>query len=539
MPTLDAYIPSTTKQIVYPVSDQIIFHILESLGLNKLFTDSLFINTDVSASSDFTDDDDKFRLHPNRCNVDVLPNVNPMNNAFDNITTKDTEVKQTANRYQYQKFPIFGDKKYEIALYEQTLPTSVELDFKMKLKSMELVDIVNTALYSKGLSSGSVFTYNNIVFNYTMPDRVLLYLYRMFKMMGIPNTEMTFQDYVKYGSNTAIGLLHNRDRLDGKNAAIGVTRANSRVLGKFIYDADVPDKEKENKVVDRYEIAFKYIFQFTKPLTLQLDYPVAINNATLPKAMRNPPNELNANDEANRYHHNVGVNAYFATRNRLPDMDKVYGTTHYPDNDKWDNSSLMYDNFTQHHRPRMIALLQVDVDTQVQTESLSINIVTDIFPLLDPQLVESINRAWTISTAHEILHKESIFNIFLFNGENVVDPSRLSFDMDTYTLSMDEVSYKNNYRLMITQVKAIKLLSTKVIYHILDNPEYYKTFLLVNVEFLAECGYITVIKDRLRGTESVTLPRKYRPKPALGQGTRPGRAINIIDYIISVNPIRG
>ncbi len=96
--------------------------------------------------------------------------------------------------------PVFYDKRANVKLYEILMPCSVELTFTMKVKSRELADIVTTALFEK-----TQFNYNEVIYSYSIPDRVLISLYKMFKLKDITDPSLNFKRYLELGSNDSIG----------------------------------------------------------------------------------------------------------------------------------------------------------------------------------------------------------------------------------------------------------------------------------------------------------------------------------------------
>ncbi len=541
MPTLDAIIPEITNQIVYPSAHQIARKVLKDLGISKLFTDNLFFNNQDSASSDFTSKDGKVRLHENRCDVEINHNLDPSAGLFDTYKQKDKEQKRTSNRYIYMDSPIFADKRNDIGLFEMSVPCLVELNFTIKVKSTELIDTISTALYGMALSKGSVYQYNQIKYSYGLPDTVLLSLYKMFKLKDFGTSVVTFPNYLKAGSNSSIGLDTNRDAAGktglemAERSVVSMFRSFVDVLGKLEYSTETADAEKENKVIDRLLLTFKYTFQMSKPTALKLKYPIMINNQMLPKSMT----QLDRQDDLLNIDKNLPVmsfNEYFSKANAKPTL-RSYNTIHYPSDDTWSHPSNMFTAFKVDHLKRLIALLQVDKATNGDL-SVNIDIKNDIFPMLDVNTISAIDEVWKVSSVDEILNRNSIFNVLIFSNDAVVESHRINFDPVTYTISITEdISINRMYRLVITQFVNIKYLPYKFIYYMFDHHEYFADFLSVNLEYLINERYLTIVRNRLTTTSEIVSPTKYKPVPGVG-GTFANRSFAVGAHIVKVNTRR-
>ena len=535
MPILDTFIPETTKQIINPVSEQIGHKILEILGLKQLFQNSFFPKseaTDTSDSSKFKDEKDNMRLSKNRCDMFITPNYNPADTAWNVFRSKDTDIHASTKRGTFGEYPIFYDKKADIFLNEVSVPCSVELNFKMKLKSIELADLVSSTIYSKAMSTGSVYDYNDIIFTYPIADKTLIMLYKMFSMQDILG-DCTFPNYLKIGSNAAIDILLNRDQLEGGPKEVIIKRTEVDVLGKMEYGADTPDGEKVNKIVDRYTVEFKYIFQFGKPSLLRLQHPIMINNKLLGSGLVRKPVPM-GDPTKKKYHPNININKFYVGKTKRVNLRKSYPLIRYPDYDEWiPASSTSIGNYNK-YMPIFIGVLAVTVDQTTGNQSLYIDIKKDIFPIFDPLLVLELTETVKLSDRVSVLRREDIFNISVFSNNNVVSFNNLDLSEDLFLNVNTNIDIMRVYRLVISIIIDINILPAKHIYYMLDHPDYFKYFLEDNVDYLQRNKYINIIRDDLTQTDDLKLPARFTQSPTIGVRHAFGRAITFGRYVVEV-----
>lgn len=529
MQRIDAVVPEITRQIVYPVAEQISRSVLRKLSIYELFTDNLFFITDDESSSDYRSADDKMRVQESRCDIEIVPNYNPADDAFNSFRTKDTEVSRVSPRSLYQDIPIFADKKDHIGLFEKGVPCSVVLNFTMKLKSRELVDTIHTTLFTQAQTSGAIYNYHQVKYDYGLPDFILLALYKMFQLKDFGSNVVEYKDYLRYGSNDHIALVKNRNT---KVGVVSIIKTVTDILGKLDFGGDSPDAEKQNKVLDRYTVNFSYVFEFFRPLALQLEYPIMINNQMLPKAMLTRVDSPEYMSEIEKNLKEKNINEHYYNRSQLPSLDR-YGCSRYPEEDTWRMPNATYKKFKTDYLFRNIALLAVDEDPVTNELTLTIDITNDIFPMMDVETVEAISTYWS---KWDMLDKNGLFSIAIFANGNILESVRLVTTRDPYTVTVKDplLSKAKIYRFTILQSINIKIMPYKAIYYMIDNHEYFLDILSLNIDYLIKYNYLEKVSDSL-GEEGIIAPRKYRTPFLLDDGYST-RAITIGKYV--VKPIR-
>ena len=544
MPILDTMIPETTKQIIEPVSTQIVQRLLSTLGVWKMFKNNLHITADNLKTGNFDSANDNQRMIENRCNVSITPNFNPLAPAMEVLSGKDIEVHSTTKRWlggALGEYPIFSDARPNIYLYEMDTPCSVELEFELRAKSLEASDLINVSIYSKSLTGGSVYDFSEVLYHYPIPDRMIMLLYRAYKLQTSINEHITFQQYLTAGSNDKIRVLLNRDQLDDGNKQLVIERMHSGILGKLEYDGAKPEAESTNKVVERYLTNFKYTFQFGKPTLLKIEYPIMINNTMIgAKYIKRPPSM--SVGEVTQHHPTQAINKYFKRYNELLKLEDSYPAVRYPDYDEWLVSPAMYQDLYTKYLPRFIGLMSIDISS-TGSLSLSVNLRTEIFPLLDPKTVAAIEAALLINydesrfqAKQDIFRRLGIFDIAVFANDNMVDFNNIHLSDDLILTVSAVLNVEKRYRVVISQIREVRILNQFYIYYMLSNPEYYYDFLAFHLNYLVETNYLCIKTDELTNGVSVHRQPKYQQRYDYHPGPNP--AITLGRYIVEVKQPR-
>ncbi len=543
MPISDIIIPEVTKQCIEPVAEQFINQILEYLNIRSLFTsDNLFIDSDDLKASKFDNALNDSRIQDNRCDVAIVPGYNPLETPFDATKGKDLDVHVATKRWTFDDYPVFQDSRAMINLFEVATPSPIELRFAIKVKSIELSDAINTMLFSRYLTGGSVYDYSDIHFAYAIPDTFILMLYRMYHMQDDISSAMTFQQYLSTGSNSAITMLVNRDRLADGSGELIIQREHTRVLGRMDYAGDKHSTEDVNKVSNRYVIEFAYTFQFAKPMMLRMSYPIMVNNKQVPGVFTGRQTSMRYG-EGKQVYPNRSINDYLFAKNRAQiDLDLAYPHVQYPHYDDWSRSPAMYHDIITKYQTLFTGLMTINTEPE---NSLSVDLANEVFPMLDPLAVEEIKRVIPvmnldpeISTFGDMFRRSGIFDIAVFSNDTLISFNDLSLSSDggfasgLWVLTVNAPLSKSKlYRVVISQIREIRILNREYIYYMLDHPEYYKAFIAFHMDYLCENKYVRLISDSFVDSKSVEIGRRNLQT---SYGNLTPRAITIHNYVIEV-----
>lgn len=545
MPTIDSIVPEVTKQCIEVVSEQITNRLIDHLGFSNIFlyNDNLFIHSDDLRSSIFDDSSNNIRAQNNRCDVKILPGYDALETKFDIISGRVQDTTFTSPRWTTGDYPIFSDKRANVFIAEIALPSVIELQFTIKLKSIELSDALNTALFSRALTNGGISDYNDIQFSYGFPDKILLLLYKIYNMQDDLKAEMTFKEYLRFGSNDGITGLMNRSRPEG-DVEIIYQKNNSKVLGRLEYSGDKHETEDFNKVSNRYVINFSYFLQYSRPTILRTVYPIMVYNKVIDKQYVVPQQKNMSYGEGNQYITDRALNHYFLKQKEANlCLERSYPLVRYPFFDDWQRSPTMYKDVNEKYMPIFIGLLSIDIATD-NTLSLSVDMEKEIFPLLSPSCVVEMKKVIqefqlekdTELTFNDLFKRLGIFDISVFSNDNIIKFDRLTLS-DEYVLTIaGPLDITKLYRLVISQIKEIRILNRNYIYYMLQHPDFYADYLAFHMTYLVENGYVNIITDTFTGEKSA-IAEIRKKKPALWINT-PNNAIIINNYVVEARRIR-
>lgn len=513
MPMISSLVCEATKQIIEPVSEQITKRLLQTLGCLSTFEDRIFVTSDDLQSSNFDDPEHKKRVPDNRCDVAIMPGYNPLQPAFESFHSRDLDIFLSSRRGIYSDYPIFNDPRSEISVFEIAVPTSIELQFSIKVKSIELSDMINMALYSRYLTGGSVYDYNDIAFSYGVPDAFIVLMYRMFKMQDdLVAKGITFPEYLATFSGDGITTLINRDRLEDGDKEIIFLRNNSKVLGKLDYAGDKHDTEDFNKVSNRYVISFNYTYQFSKPAILKMSYPVMVYNKLIDQQWIGTTVNMNYGEGPQMYPDRA-TNLYFYKKNSANiDLTRSYPLVRYPFFDDWQRSNAMYKDVNAKYQPLFIGLLTITQNEDTGALELGIDIKNEVFPLFNTAVISAFDAfitdpvfKQTVNTADKLFRRMGIFDIAIFKNDTLTQFENLQLDDNLVLTVNSTLDLSKQYRIVISQIRDLRILNREYIFYMLENPAYYEDLLAAHMTYLEVNGFIKIIYDPFKDpTVSIT-----------------------------------
>ena len=533
MPIIDSIVTETTKQIIEPVSEQIVNRLLMTIGCRDIFGKNIFLVSDDLKASNFDDENNDKRIPTNRCDVNILPSYNPLQSAFDATRSRDLDIHMSTKRWTYMDYPVLSDPRSHIYMFEVCTPISIELQFSLKVKSIELADMINTALYSRYLSGGSVHDYNDIVYSYGIPDKFLVFLYRMYNMQDDLKQSLTFPEYLKVCTNDAVSSLINHDRLEQGGKEVIIRRANTKVLGKADYSGDKHQTEDINKVSNRYIIDFTYVFQFNKPRVLKLSYPVMIYNKLIDRQWIGTDVNMHYG-EGDQYYPDRGVNRFLYSRNNAQiDLNMIYPLVRHPFYDDWNRSHAMYASVNTKYKPLFIGLMCIQEENgELQ---LSVDIKDEIFPLLPTPVSDAFMSVCNDIEINDnggpafddLLRRQSIFDVSIFCEDSMIQFDKIDLSRDLKMSVKDtQLNLAYRYRVVLSLIIDLRILSRVYVYYMLDHPEFYQDILALHMDYLESAGFIKILYDPF-DNHSVTINRIYQD----GMTTK---AITINNYVIEI-----
>ena len=538
MPILDTVVGNITKLAIEPISEQIVRRLLTILGIKSIFDDSIFITSDDLKAANFENSEHKKRIPDNRCDVEIIPNYNPLGTIFDAVRARSIDAQYYAKRWVYGDYPLFRDPRALINLYEVTVPCSVELKISLKVKNIEISDFIATTLFSQFLTGGAAFDYNDIQFAYGLPTTIIELLGCAYNMQDDIKATMTFQQYVEIGSNAVITYMVNRDRPTGDQEIIA-QKTNTRVLGRAEYSGDKHGTESIGKVANRYVVEFSYFYQFSKPSIMRISFPIMIYNKLIDKKFIGKPLDMNYEGEAQKQVYPIdAINRFFLEGNNTRiDLSKSYPEIKNITYDDWTRSPAMYQSINSTYQILFVGVLSVvsttDEETTVNdpdgnpvvdtdnsnissptvTLSLSVDLENEVFPSMNQAAVAEIKNVITLlntnvdapTTFGDHLRRSSIFDLAIFSNDALIPFDELTLSSDFVLTFTGTPVISTIYRVVISQIIDLSNIELQYVYYILENPTYYQALISSNINYLVSMGYLKLTTDGITKKVTVTM----------------------------------
>jgi len=489
MEILDKLIYESTIKIIKPISEQISNRLLIFLGLKDIIKNEIYFKDLSEGTSDTQTKDHRPKTsNLNRCDVTTTAIYDPKEVKWNSFDFNHTGAHGMAYDFLKSKFPIFVDNRNNISLYEYNTPMRLELNFNIKLANIELIDIAITGIYNK-FSSSSIVKYHDIQFKYPLPDIMLFMLYKLFKLKDT-SEDMTFQEYIKIGSNSQISLVMNRDNLEQKQ--LNILKSNVFVLGEMEYDYGVPDSEKKNKLSNRYGIKFKYTIEFSKPNMLRLFYPIVIDNKPIPKEYIISSKDRNEilHTDVNYTNPFIVLNKYHDAKNTsYKEIYEKYKLIKYPQYDKWIIPSTTNKFLKEKYIPIFSGILHVSEDNI--GNYISVNIKKEILPLLS-NVASTFVEEVLLYQKNDSKYDFSLLNITIFRDNFPMELDAFEIDETLNILSRENISKKYIYRIVFNLAYNWDNVNNNYIIYGLTQSNYLDFIIIRNANKLKSKGYITI-----------------------------------------------
>lgn len=494
---LDKIITENMEEIITPISKEITNRFLKYLGIHKIFKDRMIFNSLVE--NIIRDHNEKNEpLFPyNYVIINIKPNYNPKESKWDTFTNRNMAALGTRLDNIFTTYPIFADRKHRIALHQLTVPQSIDLEFSTNVRSIELSEIINSALFNKCMND-SVFEYNDVIFSYPIPDVMIYMLHRFYKMLELDPTHLSFKDYLTTGSNSQIGALFNRDIIENKQ--IVVNQSLRKVLLKTSYDAGAPDPNMVNKVAVNYTQTFTLSFQFSKPNMLRLSYPYTINNHAIPKKFI-PKRNVLEEKKMNAVYPERAINDTFLKYNKRFNVYQQYPFIQYPAN--IDNNPIhiiKIKGYDKNYFPIFAGVLESDIDPNTNKASINIDIVNELYPLFPESLKNELDDSFTYQSVEDFLSFIGIFSIMIIaNDSHIVNPENINLDLINKTINITQNIDKTiEYKIIINIIENMNYLNKALVYKMLESAkqDFFEPIIFNNMQRLELDGYVEIINRK-------------------------------------------
>lgn len=446
MPIFDCEISEVSEHILYPIILQSVNKIIFDMGLKDVFQNNIDIRTGLTGVSKFKDKNRNQKIRHSRFECVATPQMNPMSVQWSECTTFKHSPAYGRLKYQIEdKHRIFEDPSAQVFLYEQNAPCSIQMSCNMILVNSNIAYSLPSKFYNRYLD-GTVFQLEDLMFDFSLPKRVLYVLHSIYKNRNI---ELPFDKYLSICSNNEISYILNKNDIASKKPNIRnefvVQKMLMSALAKIEYTEDRPTEERSEKVPNEFHVPFVYTIQFSRPNSLILTYPIVVDNKILPADVIPVRN--------NRMLSNILMrNDTITTENYYNEF--VYERINYiqcPYYDDWTQKPDSILKATSYNELIVAAFL---LDTDVKETKINVESGFDKYTL-HPYVIQIIREQCQGS-----FDRDCLFNISIFRNDSLLESCHLDMDEDLNVLLPYNL-FNCNYHIVISELKNMKFLNPK------------------------------------------------------------------------------
>ena len=464
-----------------PISRQIIRSTLSRLGLWEYFGLGIFINNQRTAISRDDDGQGNIRMGNNRCDVEIETHFNPTDQMWDRAMDYNSPSYGTSKRWVGTYESIFNDPEVGVSIQELTKPFGMTMTFRLTFKSFDAAQKARDRIDT--LCNGDVVNQSHdIVYSYPIGQDLSGILGNIYRARSSLNTTYGFNQYVNMMAQSQIGYDVNKyDIGQGKQVTEWVVKKQQLdCLALMQCTQSGPIPEMQEDVSDAWSVEFTYQFQAGRPQTLQLTFPVLIEQNPLPREYF-IPNKIDWIAGLVGSMQNATFNAVLRRYSDYRNGDVFL--IRFPDYDDWTppaQSILARYKYS----PLCMGITQID-PTKPTTVCLN--------DLGDVSFSNEVKAILAQHSGTDLFGFEGLFNVSVYANNIRVDPSLLSFDPETLTISYTVTRTTCVYRVVISEAMTVRTLHPKWLEVVLQYRYYYPMTIARSLDYLVKMGrYHTV-----------------------------------------------
>ena len=266
MPVKIVEIPDINTTVQKNIHDSVTRNLLKYLGLND--ADIMYdtaINREV-AQPDST--------------VGVKRTLSYGNT--DKVVIEYEEERDEMNRIEraplsYNEVPIFRDKRHGIEFTPSMVRYNVSVTVKRRAPSRAIISDWSNAI-QRMLDQDRAVMITQTDFHYVIPVTCLNLIAACYRAMetNIP-TDRTLGDYMRSNLSDAVTVISN---MAGNGTEFAMRQTAVRLLG--VITGDGPQQVKDDNQVS-WTAEYQYRFSYLRPESIVMEYPIVLNNTTLPE----------------------------------------------------------------------------------------------------------------------------------------------------------------------------------------------------------------------------------------------------------------
>ncbi len=427
MPMYNLAIEEIDESIKRPIVYSVVTELLQLFGLKDNIP-VVFKGQAVQpayANSEVTGD---FQNGNNRFNADSLLTITDYDEEENETTLLSTPVQYIDHR------GVFSDTGINVHL----VPSYVSKRFNVNIQLSGTEKQIERwrANIKRRTSQGVLNGIHTVKYHYPIPLKFMMFLMQAHEMRE--NVAGYDEDLATWLKNNFIPTMDVIRSGNGSSPTFVIRESQQPIQGWFDFGTGAPKKEKDDEMA-RYTLSFTYTFYIDIPETMNLIAPLVIHNQLLPYEWlpkKAPMAELDfiksygsySQEAFNHFRFAASDNQYtYSTRPGLP----------IPEFDDWvgDVPNRGYETVTR-------ILTRLDESNLKNVMDLS---------ELGEWAINPICAQYMKDTRSKIFKPyANVINIMLFNGDNLLDMSKLSADENLFVTYEKDLDLRKSYHLVIT-----------------------------------------------------------------------------------------
>lgn len=352
---------------------------------------------------------------------------------FIEIEEENTDTTLLEMPVTYPEWPyIFADESIGTFIYPIKERTAIRINFINRFMSRAQADawVSNMKQLMAQLVKDFV---HEATYNYAYPDEVIGLLHTLWKYReNQGGYGQSFSEWFRGFSTNKLTAIANQN---GGQTDLVIAETADNIQGNWEFDT--PPFPSKSGNLGNWQASFSYRFEFDKPLGMVIQYPIMIHNQVLDESMI-PKRRLPS------YRGKVYQKPLQQTRFEgiQEDLGQAYDPRLtnwliYPEFDEWQLPTFDYS-----YVPQYQVLLQVDPD--------DLQAVVNLRELGPYQFTARTLKYLQHVGVKCFHHHQSIIQLALFCGDDMLDPNDLTVDPRTLEVRVNyDMDIRKQYRLVV------------------------------------------------------------------------------------------
>lgn len=477
MPVLSRPTRELNTHIFLPVIEQVIHRILATLGYADYIGDRIFVNTEWTAVSKTSDINNQPNTGTTLFKVEPNIQMNPTSQKWDCYTFHHTAAYGIGVNTLNNTFPIYHDPFNGVRIVEMRSPVTIALSCELILQSPEMAFQTPLMLFN-GYENGCVFHYNDLFYDYPIPEPIMSVLYEIWRMDRLrgKDNKVPFVQYLQSNSDCKWSYHKNRER---PQYELTIPVFDLKTLATLEYSDDRPQAVVKDKVAVGFSIPFQYTIQFAMPSMTILKYPVMINNQLI------PPQYIPI-DQTSRFNNLEETHGHIALERCRRTGEGPYrtppGCVKFPFYDDWEVPFSSTVPKSDYAAVAIYGIMVNEEDPHLLTEEDLTQDVSDEYKL--KQVVKDI----LINQGVGSMSLRSIYNVSLYRDDKLLMGGK-DFWFDGKILKFRAINTYGHYRCVISATTNILRVGEEfrhlLLEYFVDLPQHMK----MQIKSMIESGH--------------------------------------------------